>query len=775
MHGKLKLAMRISAFAMASVVSSASLAQPATPEAADDGMSGMGEIIVTAQKREQNLQDVPVSITAFSAEALKSNRITSALDLGSLVPNLTIMPSQSGTNTPSITMRGAFTGVNLPGKDRSVAFYLDGVWLSGILGGGLELPDLERVEVLRGPQGTLFGRNSTAGAINIVTRDPRGELGLRVTATLGNYDRHRLAARIDTPQFGPFSASLSYAHNERRGDVRNLGAGMVWDRSGSPITKQGVAVSPRWLGSKNAENLLAAVKFEPSDTFRTVYKFDWMEDNFTPAANGNILFTPASLGATVGGAISNMYAANSFPTLATRRPAAVNNAFTTPAFQTAWGHNLTSYLKIDDSLSLKNILSYRKSHAYANTSYGMDGLLNTSAALGPIGQPYLIFGASTRDRNSQWSEELQAYFKSNFLTLTAGILYLEAKNAYLPTAYSLRVIPGGVFAPVPDTISTSTTKSLGGYAQAEVHITAQLELVGGIRVTRDRKHTVANAPGRSPFISDYSKTKPSYSGGINYKVNDDLLLYGKYAHAFVAGGSINTFDFKEETVNSWEAGFKGEFFDRRLRANIALWDAKYKDLQESTPGRNLGRPDLPSVLVSLGDVHAKGFEAELTAVPVNGLILTGGVGYTDFELTRLNPVFGALSTYKPQQRPAWTGNVSAQYTTGPVIGGSNLLLKVDGNYRGRFPNFQRIPAPAVYEPFRFAEALWLWNARAALQDISIGGGKGELALWVRNLTNEDKVIYPAAASFAADPTAYLYATAAYTPARTFGVEMTFDF
>jgi len=245
-------------------------AAPALAAAAEE--AGLGVIIVTAQKREQSVQDVPIAVTALGGEALLANRVANVTDLSSLAPGVTVRTAAGGSRLPSFTVRGAVSYGVAPGSDKQVSMYLDGIYLSSPRGTIFDLPDVERIEILRGPQGTLFGRNATAGAVSISTRDPKGEVGLKATVTYGNRNQLRTAISIDTPQFGPFSAYFSFSHDEKRGDIRNLAAGQVWDRTNSLLPRIAkIQTSPTWLGSKNSESYFAAVKFEQGD-FKTVYK-----------------------------------------------------------------------------------------------------------------------------------------------------------------------------------------------------------------------------------------------------------------------------------------------------------------------------------------------------------------------------------------------------------------------------------------------------------------------------------------------------------------------
>jgi iron complex outermembrane receptor protein len=178
----------------------------ATATAQDQGSSaqsansgGLEEIVVTAQKREQRLQSVPISITALGAEALKADRIETVSDLNAVAPNLTVRPGAGGNQSPNYTLRGILGASAAAGQDKGVSPYLDGVYLQAQSGSVFELADIERVEVLKGPQGTLFGRNATGGAIQIITKDPTGEYGGYQELTGGNLGTFRGKTHLDLP------------------------------------------------------------------------------------------------------------------------------------------------------------------------------------------------------------------------------------------------------------------------------------------------------------------------------------------------------------------------------------------------------------------------------------------------------------------------------------------------------------------------------------------------------------------------------------------------
>ena len=731
----------------------------------------LGEIIVTAQKREQSLQDVPIAVTAITQDTLKANRITNVTDLSSIAPNVTVLRTLGGVGIPTFGMRGLIGAGSVAGQDKSVSIYLDGVSIASALGSTFDLPDLQRIEVLRGPQGTLFGRNATGGAINVITRDPSGEFRFRQELTYGNYDQLRSVTRVETPAWGPISASLSYTHDERDGDIKNIGAGRVWDRS---VAGMGTAKSPKTLGAKNQEAVFAAVKFQPNDNFSTTYKFDWTENHFSAPGNSLAAFTPLALGAATGGLLLTQYNANPVPIAGSDRPKYVNNGFTVPGYQKVYGHNITTNLKINDSLSLKNILAFRKSYIFSATDIAGLDLINVVPSVGPIGAPYIALASQVFNRAEQWSEELQLNYTSDRVTLTAGAIYFDVDSVEgaptgLARSISLRALPGGVLPRAPLDQNFNSAKSYAAYAQAEVHVTSQIDVVGGYRITKDKKSGTNYVAG-SAFPFEYSKTRPSYLIGVNYKPTDDIMAYVKYATGFVAGGVTSTITFLPETVKSWEGGVKADLFDRRLRLNAAAFTADYDNLQAVSGGTFLTppRPALGTIVITQGNLKTKGVEVEATALPTRGLTLNGSLGYTDWDLSNLNTQFlGPAANYRPQYRAHWTANLAAQYESEPLFGEARLMARLDGNWRSKIRMITRFPTPAGFEDVMFSPSGWTLNGRLALRGMKLSRGELEVALWGRNLTDSDRLMFPVSISYAVAGT--------YENARTFGVDVIYNY
>jgi iron complex outermembrane receptor protein len=798
-----------SALAIAASLPACALAQE------EDGEVRLEEIIVTAQKRAQRLQDVPVSVTAVPADTLVANRITTVADLGYAVPNLQVRTVVGGSSLPSYTIRGLFTLGSSPGSDKGVALYIDGVYLGAFGGSIFELAEIERVEVLRGPQGTLFGRNATGGAISFVTKEPPGEFGLKQTLTAGNRDHFRSSTRLNTPQWGPFSASVTYTHSERRGDIRNLGAGTVWDVSaayGRPKT----FTSPKYLGSENLEAVAAAVKFEPSDNFKAVYRYDYSEKDFTANGLGTIYAAPF-----IRALIASQPNQSILGGISPKRPKAVNANGVVPSRTKAWGHNLTIEYAVSDAVTVKNILAYRWTEdlpPFQDIS-SIGGLINTGSAawqtLGflpffaggsavvnsTIGAPFIIRPTASGGSDEQWSDELQVNVDTDFVTLTAGGLsyYTKLNRAQAGEENGVGRIHSALFNVFPNYqvpfLRQPTTGggrrtvikmlSYAAYAYGEFHVTPQLDLVAGVRYTKDRKKgtDAASYTAAAAIVLpvDYRENKVTYNLGVNYKVNDDILVYGKYSTGYISGGSLAGIEYVPETAKSWEAGLKADWFGRTLRTNLAVFDVKYGNLQIPTSGTNLTppRPEVGQALINAGDAKARGFELEMTyAPPIRGVTLTAALGYTDFKFTKLLPIalIGGVD-YLPSHRPDWTANLSAQYRTEPLFGEMFMNARLDASYRSQAWGITQLPTtsalfPAAeqtrYKSVGKLNPYWVLNGRLALEGFKIGGADATVALWGRNLLDEDSPNMMQALAF-------FSIAAHYEPARTIGVDLTVEF
>jgi len=717
------------------------------------------EVIVTAQKREQSVQEVPVAITALSQESLETNRVVNVMDLTGLAPNVTARPSAGGNGVASFSMRGVVSYGVVPGSDREVSIYIDGIYVGSPQGSIFNLPDIAQLEVLRGPQGTLFGRNATAGAINITTHDPAGEFGLRQDLSYGNHAYYRQRTSVDSPTWGPFSFAATYAKEKRQGDIKNLAAGTAWDRT---AFGEGTAVSPSHLGDKDSESYFLAARFQPTDTFTMTLKADKNTDHGTPDATSPLVAgTVASSGSP---AVAGIFAAqpeNAQVNPNGLRPKAVNNAYAVPKSQSVVGESLTTMIDVNDHISVKNITGYRSTQVFAAVDITGFGALVAPAFFGPVaGSPLCLVCTQNETDSNQWSSELQVNYESDLLTLTVGALYFESEDraggpVNSSNLVTVAVLPNHVIPAGSQALSFNSAQSVAAFTQAEFHVTDTLDLLAGLRETRDRKsgdYRSGSAAAPTDVTFRYAKTTPSYMLGVNYKPTFDTLIYGKLSTAFVSGGSVGGVGFDPEKSKSWEAGIKSDFLNSKLRSNLSLFYTNYDNIQSSVSGHNVHHDDLGTLIVGQGPESAKGFEWEGSASVGYGITLNSSLGYTKIHFGDVNPVLQDSvqnnvpgfsfpnSDYLPVLSPEWTGGLGGQYESDPVFGQSYVSFSLGGTWHSKErvdPNSGRSEALPDFGHYAFVPASWVFNSRLALKkiDLGFGGAEGEVALWGRNLTD----------------------------------------
>jgi iron complex outermembrane receptor protein len=517
-----------------------------------------------------------------------------------------------------------------------------------------------------------------------------------------------------------------------------------------------------------------------------------------------------------------------------RRPDAANQSFATKGFQRVQGHNLSMEWQASDSITVKNTLGYRKNAVFSggSTVAGLSGLefnaggivpYSTFVALstvpgfgtlpasqqGPIiqqiaanfaplanaGLYFAPYEGQSYGRHWQVSDELQVNYTADRLNITAGLLYYQSrtKDSGLPG-----FTPNIAFAPTSTTISLGNaaqgighqqaigkTKSYAAYAQVEFDITEQLGIVAGGRWTKDDKYGIFQ--DRGTFVGSrtgegtinfantidgtFKKSRFTYSIGLNYQPNDDMLFYAKYATGFLSGGIYADIAFPAETAKSWEAGAKLDLLDRRVRFNIAAYKADYTNAQATSSGRAIGRSDLPIAVISNGKLKAKGVELDVTLAPFDGFTVGGTVGYTKSSFDSPDPRLADGYDIKPSGQPGYVGTVNAQYVTQPLFGDANLLIRADMIFQSKsrvIGAHQVVVDFPVFAPYEFIPAKQLVNARLALRDVSIGGANWEFGLWAKNLFDNKKPLYPFQYP-------YFLMTTSYEKARTYGLDVIVKF
>lgn len=696
---------------------------PADAFAQDQASDGLEEIVVTAQKREQSLQDVPIAVTAITQENIQANRIFTVNDLSSVAPGLVVKPSPGGNSVPAFTIRGAESFGVVAGSDKQVSIYVDGVYIGSPRGSIFDLPDIQRLEVLRGPQGTLFGRNATGGAISVTTRDPSGELGGRLEGSIGNLGARRIRASLETPQVGPFSAYFSYVRNYRRGATENAGAGLLWDRSAlSP--RIGKQRSPKRLGTLDTNSYFAAVKFEPTDTFKLVYKFDRSDDEGSPDPSGFIAYDAAAGGGLLGGVLTALYSSqNVYAAPNGKRPSLVANGWATDRVQRVQGHSATASWLATDNITVKNVLAYRKAYVFGSAAIdGVSSLNFTPQALVPyatltafsligkvpgivdvpsaqaaipgfvaqlsplVGSRYVSIASQSESLSKQWSDELQVNYTSKNLQLTVGALWFHSTDqaggpGNSRNTFAFTTVPAsGVIPAGNEGRYFPKATSLAAYTQLEYKITPEIGVVAGARITHDKKTSSfqwdVNGAARADIVPPkYSKTKPNFQVGLNWEPSQDVLVYGKYATSFVSGGSTAGIAYAPETARSIELGAKADFLDHHLRTNLAVYNVIYNNMQQ--PSSTTAAGSVASVMPALTTLYGAATAAELVTNLSTFVNTVGKMRARGFEL-----------------------EVTAAPAPGATVGGSvsytdTKLLSIPANvlagYAGVF-NLQHRPA-----------------------------------------------------------------------------------
>jgi iron complex outermembrane receptor protein len=512
----------------------------------------------------------------------------------------------------------------------------------------------------------------------------------------------------------------------------------------------------------------------------------------------------------------------------------VNDAGTTPGHNRSWGTSLTATYQFNPTVGFKNIAAYRTSRVNSGLQdiSGFGGLVVPSdvaartfisilasprPVLGTpaVGTPIVYQMPSTVFDISQWSEEFQVNVTSHWVTATAGGLYYtqDSKYGYLGEENGVGLIRNGGILYLPGFSYPSAVQpaQAGGkysdikqvskalYAQVEGHVTDQVDLIAGIRYTSDRKTGVDNTaytaviPLSLPV--DYDKGQVTFNVGANYKPTQDVLLYAKYSTGYISGGEIATVTYAPETAKSWEGGVKADWFQHILRTNLALFSVKYDNIQfQSSPRSsplfaNLIPLGITQLLINAGTARAKGAELETTFAPNRMFLLQANMSYLDFRYLRLDPAISAGSIeVPPQARPKWTLQFAGQFTSDPVYKDAHITARLDANFKSSqflgvsLPaaqtantgllsgNFSSVYTQAESDAYKHAmttDPYWLVNARVALENIEIGPAKGTVALWGRNLFDNRSAVYAVGL--------ISMISAVYEPARTFGVDVTFEY
>lgn len=615
---------------ISAILSAPSLAQDvgSAPSTSTDGsaagqqIGGLQEIVVTAQRKSERLQDVPIAVTAISGTQLAANGVSGMDSLTTAVAGLQVT-AVGEKNTPFL--RGVGSTCGTPNCEASVATYVDGVYQASTSANVLDYNNVERIEVLKGPQGTLFGRNSTGGVIQIVTRDPVHDPMLEAQLGLDNYQTLKLAAYMSAGLTENVAADLSVQYTDQNdGWGKNI------------ITGEDVF---RYDEFSARTKLL----FTPSDRTRILVSADF--------AKRDSNFSSFQIEAPNIGLDGVSHRPGRFD---------VDSNFDAIGKVKSWGGSL----RVEHDLGFAQLVSIT-ARRLNKIQEGQD------VDSGPIDLLHFIHDT----RVNQTTQEFQLISQGNSrFEWTIGAYYYNGLAHYNPISLFGVLVGGG---PV-DTFGLQKTWSYAGYAQGTYNITDTTRLTGGIRYTHERQTFVGSDPFTS--VSD-EKTfnKPTWRIALDQKLSRDMMVYASYNRGLKSGGfslgNLSVPGFTPEIIDAYEIGFKSEFLDRRVRFNVAAFYYDFKDLQVEVFAND---GSLIGFIQNAAKSRLKGIDADLQVVPMEGLTLRIGAGYLDGEyLDYPNPAVFGSSPFVPVvlpnakgfatvRSPKFSGNASATYdwTTG---------------------------------------------------------------------------------------------------------------
>ena len=691
----------------------------ALPAVAQQPRATLEEIVVTAEHREASLQDTQISLSAFSADNIAEMGISNGLDLGQYVPNLNAQAFVGGRTGVSYNIRGIGNAETLITFDPAVSVYIDGVLIAKNTGSLLDVLELERVEVLRGPQGTLYGRNTMGGAVNYITKKPHDTFEGSVKATLGRYGQQDFRGMLNVPLLGADSAI---------GELNMRVSAAKLERDG--IQKNRYENAPQSeLGTRDREVAMLHLQWRPIDAVSVVYSYDRTRIDERPEAPWITSINPDS---PVGQLVAPYLARES------TRPSGgqYNDPFS--AITDVDGHALTIAWDLTENMTLHSLTGYRE----------MSNFGEQDAEGSPLPLIY------TRDvqENESISQEFRLVGTAldNRLDYSAGLFYMDEKGDVFNET---RVMGNpGV------NLAKYRNEAWAVYGQVTYAFTDRLNTTFGIRYTEeDREMEKAGIDGilygRPPFLSDIRATNPgavypkasgsfnnvSPMASVSYNWTDDLMTYFKVSSGYQSGGfnardeTVEDFQngFDEETIIAYELGMKSTW-DSRYQVNAALWFSDYDDKRVN----QFNPATLASIQRNAGAVEIWGVELELLAQLTDHLQAGLNYGHVDHKFETydtVDPATGATIDLSDRSNFPYSArnSASAHLSYEVPMDWALFRARIDWSYRDNMTFL--VPKPERNS----SGPLHLWNARISFDEISGPGDTSmRVSLWGKNLTNE---------------------------------------
>jgi len=779
--------------ALATFVSAGpSSAQDAAP-AADSG--GIETVVVTAEKRSENAQDVGMSISAFSGDQLENANITSMTDLAKLVPSLNIFQANNNRNTSIIIRNIGSSGTN-PGIEPSVGVFLDGVYIPASGAVMNELLDVATVEVLRGPQGTLYGRNTPVGAVNITSRVPTDQFEAMIDLQYGNYDEKKASGYIGGGLTDDLAGRVSFWMDTRSGYEKNL----YYGTSINDSDQYGGRTRLRWVPDELTTVDVIAY-------YSKIFSHGTVGAQLDPYGTGGI--------ATPGFITASNAAAPGHPFVALG-PFQVNEDDIPADATQSYGLSVQANRELPFNATVTNILAYNSFQDHLE-ELSADGLPQDVAH---GNQNDLLSSASDELRiastGKNWIDYVAgAYLFHEDLVYVNDILIDKGANRVFGTAGPLFVGDYSAFR------YEQGTDSFAFFGQATGHITDSLRVVGGIRYSYDHKHVsifnddtnvitgVPSAPLTNTLFPETNQphlsrtdTSTTWTGGLQYDVTEGVMAYFTAGSGFKDGGfnarasNVPPFDFGPEQSLTYELGLKSIFLDNHLLINADVYRMLLHGFQQSTLNPVTGSG---FIVGNAGNVRVDGIEVDAQAHVFGPLTLNGNLSYSDTTYTDY-PYGQCITTYPtntpsspppagaPQPNPdkagtcIYTGHTPAYSPKWRwSIGGRWEQPWINPHYNWFVSaNVSSVSSQfldASLDPRSLEGGYTLLDANAGFEPES---GTWRVSLWGRNLT--DKVYFPVAA---AQPLGALISSGGpfgangffgwYGPPRTFGLEGTYRF
>lgn len=738
-------------------------------------VSGLEDIVVTARRVSESLQDTPIAVTAFSSEAIDRKFATDIRALAGDVPNV-VITNVPGFNAASIGIRGQSTGDIILTFEPAIGVVVDDFVLAHVQTQLFDLFDIERIEVLRGPQGTLFGKNTVGGVVNVLTKRPERTFGGELRVGYSSFNTKDIKASLNIPLADNLFFRVAGSFQEGDGYYRLSKNNGVDGIQGLPGTGKRRSGSRYFSGR-------AKLLWEPTPDTDLMLTYEMLRDrgDSPPSVNE----TPTGFLFDVVG-FPGIQTTGKSPfqtgtTLCAGDANNVGNATTPTCPGTLLGHRIDVdglYLRgehgIDGVGAITVVGGYRRVKSILPSDY--------------TGENAFLFVSTREDVREQYS--LETRFSSDFsdrLKMTVGAMYWgQTLDANATSLLGFLRFLGDPTALTDPNQSTADYKvdSYAVFGEAEYKLAEAFSLFLGGRYTKEEKSfsirpQVRRSTIESGFWPEYSDSakfsKPTIRAGYRWEIADGINNYFTYSQGYKSGGyneqamsATSALPFREETADSFELGLKTETPDRRLRFNAAAFYVKYNDLQRDAVVPFIdpitGLPGQETRTTNAGRAEVYGLELELGAVPVDGLTLGASMGYqkaryleffTDIDGNGTNE---DASFLKLRNVPKITANVTANYEFPPTAWGQ-ISLNADANYQSEYESV------TLNAPFTQGQARTLVGASIHWSDPS---ERYRVSVYGRNLL--DKVYRVSANSVAG-----LFNFTNYAPPRSFGVEFAAKF